>query len=199
MLACPGRPERPLRVAATAVRQALALHARRPRRADPFDLPHRVQRDQPGARRGVALRRHARGLLPRLAARGRRRGAALHAAAYAPAGAWAAATATSPATTACGPCARKPSDDVAGPHGAGAAHAGGARPRRHAADPGQAAAREHARCAARPCAILDIILRDEVGHVAIGNHWYRWLCERDGPRSDRALPGALSPARGRRA
>ncbi len=29
-------------------------------------------------------------------------------------------------------------------------------------------------------ALLDIILRDEVGHVAIGNHWYRWLCERDG-------------------
>ena len=28
--------------------------------------------------------------------------------------------------------------------------------------------------------ILDIILRDEVGHVAIGNHWYRWLCTRDG-------------------
>jgi len=24
--------------------------------------------------------------------------------------------------------------------------------------------------------ILDHILRDEVGHVAIGNHWYRWLC-----------------------
>jgi uncharacterized ferritin-like protein (DUF455 family) len=28
-------------------------------------------------------------------------------------------------------------------------------------------------------AILDIILFEEVGHVAIGNHWYRWLCERD--------------------
>lgn len=28
--------------------------------------------------------------------------------------------------------------------------------------------------------LLDIILRDEVGHVAIGNHWYRWLCERQG-------------------
>ncbi|MDF3838629.1 ferritin-like domain-containing protein [Cupriavidus basilensis] len=25
-------------------------------------------------------------------------------------------------------------------------------------------------------AIIDVILRDEVGHVAIGNHWYRWLC-----------------------
>ncbi|VWX62669.1 conserved hypothetical protein [Burkholderiales bacterium 8X] len=30
------------------------------------------------------------------------------------------------------------------------------------------------------CAILDIILRDEIGHVAIGNRWYRWLCERQG-------------------
>ncbi|MDX3905037.1 MAG: ferritin-like domain-containing protein [Pigmentiphaga sp.] len=28
--------------------------------------------------------------------------------------------------------------------------------------------------------ILDIILRDEIGHVAIGNRWYRYLCERDG-------------------
>ena len=33
---------------------------------------------------------------------------------------------------------------------------------------------------ARAVEILDVILRDEVGHVAIGNHWYRWLCERDG-------------------
>lgn len=30
------------------------------------------------------------------------------------------------------------------------------------------------------CDILDIILRDEIGHVAIGNHWYRWLCEQEG-------------------
>ncbi|MEY5100828.1 MAG: hypothetical protein RJA36_3547 [Pseudomonadota bacterium] len=28
--------------------------------------------------------------------------------------------------------------------------------------------------------LLDIILRDEVGHVAIGNHWYGWLCARAG-------------------
>ena len=28
--------------------------------------------------------------------------------------------------------------------------------------------------------LLDIILRDEVGHVEIGNRWYRWLCERNG-------------------
>jgi uncharacterized ferritin-like protein (DUF455 family) len=32
----------------------------------------------------------------------------------------------------------------------------------------------------RAVEILDVILRDEVGHVAIGNHWFRWLCERDG-------------------
>ena len=30
--------------------------------------------------------------------------------------------------------------------------------------------------ALRAVAILDIILCDEVGHVAIGNHWYRYLC-----------------------
>ena len=24
--------------------------------------------------------------------------------------------------------------------------------------------------------ILDVILRDEIGHVAVGNYWYRWLC-----------------------
>jgi len=27
-------------------------------------------------------------------------------------------------------------------------------------------------------AILDIILADEIGHVAIGNRWYRYACER---------------------
>jgi uncharacterized ferritin-like protein (DUF455 family) len=28
--------------------------------------------------------------------------------------------------------------------------------------------------------ILDIILRDEIGHVAIGNHWYKVLCDERG-------------------
>lgn len=28
--------------------------------------------------------------------------------------------------------------------------------------------------------ILDIILRDEIGHVAVGNRWYRWVCEQRG-------------------
>lgn len=28
--------------------------------------------------------------------------------------------------------------------------------------------------------ILDIILRDEIGHVAIGNRWYGWLCAERG-------------------
>ena len=32
----------------------------------------------------------------------------------------------------------------------------------------------------RAAQILDVILRDEIGHVAIGNRWYRWLCERAG-------------------
>lgn len=27
--------------------------------------------------------------------------------------------------------------------------------------------------------ILDVILREEVGHVAIGNNWYRFLCQRN--------------------
>jgi uncharacterized ferritin-like protein (DUF455 family) len=31
----------------------------------------------------------------------------------------------------------------------------------------------------RAVEILATILRDEVGHVAIGNHWFRWLCARD--------------------
>ena len=34
--------------------------------------------------------------------------------------------------------------------------------------------------ALRASAILDVILRDEMGHVAIGNQWFRRLCERDG-------------------
>ncbi|MCF8209196.1 MAG: ferritin-like domain-containing protein [Rhodoferax sp.] len=28
--------------------------------------------------------------------------------------------------------------------------------------------------------ILQVILDEEIGHVAIGNHWYRWLCARNG-------------------
>jgi uncharacterized ferritin-like protein (DUF455 family) len=34
--------------------------------------------------------------------------------------------------------------------------------------------------ALRAVEILDIILRDEIGHVAVGNRWYGWLCARDG-------------------
>jgi uncharacterized ferritin-like protein (DUF455 family) len=40
----------------------------------------------------------------------------------------------------------------------------------------------------RAVAILDIILRDEIGHVAIGNHWYRWLCARDGLDAEALYP-----------
>ena len=37
-------------------------------------------------------------------------------------------------------------------------------------------------------AILDIILRDEIGHVAIGNHWYRWLCAQRGLDAETLYP-----------
>lgn len=30
------------------------------------------------------------------------------------------------------------------------------------------------------CAVLDIIYRDEVGHVKIGNRWYQYLCQQRG-------------------
>ena len=40
----------------------------------------------------------------------------------------------------------------------------------------------------RAVEILDIILRDEIGHVAIGNRWYHWLCQRDGLDSDALYP-----------
>ena len=30
------------------------------------------------------------------------------------------------------------------------------------------------------CDCLDVILREEIGHVDIGNRWYRWLCTRHG-------------------
>ncbi len=33
---------------------------------------------------------------------------------------------------------------------------------------------------ARAVAILDVILRDEIGHVAVGNRWYRHLCALQG-------------------
>ena len=34
--------------------------------------------------------------------------------------------------------------------------------------------------ALRAVEILDVILRDEIGHVAIGNRWYGWLCAQQG-------------------
>jgi uncharacterized ferritin-like protein (DUF455 family) len=40
----------------------------------------------------------------------------------------------------------------------------------------------------RAVEILDIILRDEIGHVAIGNRWYAWACERDGVEPEQDFP-----------
>ncbi len=41
---------------------------------------------------------------------------------------------------------------------------------------------------ARAAEILGVILRDEIGHVAIGNLWYRWLCEREGHDAELLYP-----------
>lgn len=32
----------------------------------------------------------------------------------------------------------------------------------------------------KAAAILEIILRDEIGHVAVGNYWFNWLCKQRG-------------------
>lgn len=44
-------------------------------------------------------------------------------------------------------------------------------------------------------AILDVILAEEVGHVAIGNQWYHWLCQRDG-RDPLAFHASVSALHG---
>lgn len=44
-------------------------------------------------------------------------------------------------------------------------------------------------------AILDIILRDEVGHVALGNKWYRWLCEQESLDAIEIYPGLATQYR----
>lgn len=46
--------------------------------------------------------------------------------------------------------------------------------------------------ALRAVEILDVILRDEVGHVAIGNHWYRWLCARAGLDPEATYPALVA-------
>lgn len=38
----------------------------------------------------------------------------------------------------------------------------------------------------RGAEILDVILREEIGHVAMGNRWYHWCCEQRGLDSEQA-------------
>ena len=59
------------------------------------------------------------------------------------------------------------------PHGAGAAHPRSTRPD---ATPQIQHNQPRARRTPPPRCHSDTILHEEVGHVAIGNHWYRWLC-----------------------
>jgi uncharacterized ferritin-like protein (DUF455 family) len=49
--------------------------------------------------------------------------------------------------------------------------------------------------------ILEVILREEIGHVAIGTHWFRYLCEQRGEDADATfgaliaeyMPGRIKP------
>jgi uncharacterized ferritin-like protein (DUF455 family) len=49
----------------------------------------------------------------------------------------------------------------------------------------------------RTIAILDIILREEVAHVAAGSRWFRWCCERDGVDSRETFLDLLRDYMGR--
>jgi uncharacterized ferritin-like protein (DUF455 family) len=44
-------------------------------------------------------------------------------------------------------------------------------------------------------AVIDVILRDEIGHVAIGNRWFRFLCAAEG-REPAAVDAAVRSAHG---
>jgi uncharacterized ferritin-like protein (DUF455 family) len=49
----------------------------------------------------------------------------------------------------------------------------------------------------RTIAILDVILREEVAHVAAGTRWFRWCCERDGLEPREAFLDLLRDYMGR--
>jgi uncharacterized ferritin-like protein (DUF455 family) len=49
----------------------------------------------------------------------------------------------------------------------------------------------------RTVAILEVILREEVAHVAAGTRWYRWCCERDGLAPRETFLGLLREYMGR--
>lgn len=39
--------------------------------------------------------------------------------------------------------------------------------------------------------ILDVVLREEVGHVRLGSHWFHWLCEQRGLEPAQAFEAAI--------
>ena len=43
-------------------------------------------------------------------------------------------------------------------------------------------------------AVLDVILRDEVGHVAVGDRWFRWLCAERGVEPEPTFARILADA-----
>ena len=171
--ALPGRPARP-----GWCRRSSCGIARRPR---PKGAPraaragaYRIQRGQPGAGHHLAFRRHADGVLPGLAARGARRGhfellnqrlASLgHVYGDFPAhnGLWDMAERTRGdllARLALVPRTLEARGLDASPM---------IRDKLNSVGDAESAA------------VLDIILADEIGHVAIGNRWFKHLCAQQG-------------------
>jgi uncharacterized ferritin-like protein (DUF455 family) len=42
--------------------------------------------------------------------------------------------------------------------------------------------------------VLRVILRDEVGHVAVGDRWFRWLCRQRGVDAESTFAALLAEA-----
>ena len=144
---------------------------------------HRIQRDQSGARRRLAFRRHAGRFLSRLAESRGGRSASFFAAERAARRNSGMSTAISRRTTACGKCAERTRGNVLArmalvPRTLEARGLDASPPiRKRLAQAG-----DHA-----SAAILDVILRDEIGHVLIGNRWFRHLCDAAGADPHRHL------------
>ena len=173
----PGRPARPQLVAPAQIAGAANRYSGRACGAAACAGAHRVQRNRPGAGPRVALCRPAGSLLPRLDRGGRSRRLHTSVCCTSVCAIPVRTTAISRRTTACGTWrARRRATLWRGWHWYHvhwrlvALDASPAVRAKFVAAGDQASAQ-----------VIDLILRDEVGHVAIGNRWFRWLCAQQAP------------------